>query len=640
MATKLKPKSHTLLDFYRLFLASAIFEGALALWFLFRIHSETRNAFLANFSMQRIGIGFAILLVLGVFIFFIYDSFRSQKFLKFLIPRLETILNVDIFQIFIKSSLIIILISSLVSILFYLFPDLQRLVFFLPDNYIFAVLGERAGFLIGWVFLMSVKALVLYSISGRKISSNLAIPVRLMVIFFTLGVFIFLLFVAWSLIERKPSPENFTGPGIKILILFIWFSFWALLNKRKEWASRLFHSFVCISIGLCVFIVSLQFAQWFNVWGPRPDDQFILLASSFLQGKLYFVHVPSYLHDLTYYNGHWFVAYPPFPIMLITPLVAIWGVHAFNINTFSLALEALAAVTMYLILNQLIELSWIKLSRSGAIWLTALFVFGTVFWWLSVLGTAGFFSQVVTVLFCGLAFLAALKKYSPWVSGICLMAALMSRPNVFVLWPALVAIVIQLNLKEEKVNWKYVFRWGIQSAIPVILGAGLLLCYNYLRFGNFFDFGYATINGAGWIVQNVREYGIFNLHFVPFNLRSMFLNLPYLEARCGYFLDRGDGMSIIMSTPAIIYMLRKFKVSWWAGGCWCSIILSIALLAAYSNNGANQYGYRYLMDFIVPVIMIIAYNAGEKISGFLKTLIMASIMINYYGTVSWFTFPC
>ena len=640
MATKSKLKSFTLLDFYRLFLGLAIFEGLLALWFLFKVPSETRNAFLASFSLQRVGMGFSLLLVLGVLIFSLYDSFRPQKLLKFLTSRLESILRVDAYHILIQSCLVILLISSLASILFYLFPDLQRLIFFLPNNYIFAVLGERAGFLIGWIFLISLKALILYSISGRRATGNLAVPVRLMLVSWILVVFIFLLFVAWSLVARKPSPESFMGVGIKLLILSIWFSFWAFINGRKEWAERFFHPFVCVSIGLCVFIVSLQFAQWFAVWVPRPDDQFILLASSFLHGKIYFITVPTYLHDLTFYNGHWFVAAPPFPIILISPFVAIWGVNGFNINTFSVVLEALAAVTMYLILTRLAQLGWIKLSRSGAIWLTGLFTFGTVYWWLSVLGTAGFFSQDVTILFCALAFLAALKKYSPWISGICLMAAVMSRPNVFVLWPALAAIVIQLNLKDGKVNWKVIFKWSVQSAIPVILGGGLLLYYNYLRFGNFFDFGYVTINGAGKIVQNVQKYGLFNLHFVPFNLRSMFLALPGLVSQCGYYLPRGDGMSMLMTTPASLYILRKFKISWWMGGCWVSILLSIVLLALYSNNGANQYGYRYLMDFIVPVIMIIAYNAGEKISGLLKTLIIASMIINYYGTISWFRSPC
>jgi len=637
---KPKHKSLSRLNLYRVFLSFAIFEGILALWFLFKIPSETRNASVLNYSLQRFGTGLIIFLVIGILILLFFDSLKSQKILKFLTYKLDSILKFDIAHIIIKTSLIFFLVSTLTCLLFYLFLDLQRLVYFLPNNYIFQVLGERAGVLIGWVFLVSLKILILYSVSGRKAGSNLAIPVQLMVISWTVEVFVFGSFVIWSLISKKLSPEQFTGPGIKILILSLWFSFWSIINRQKNLAERIFHPFVCISIWLCVFIVSLQFAQWFNVWGPRPDDQFILLADSFNHGRLYYIHEPYYKHDLNFFNGYWFQSKPPFPIILIMPLVAIWGVAAFNINTFSLVLSALAAVTIYLIFYRLIELGWIKLSHSGAVWLTAFFTFGTVYWWLSIVGTVGPFSQVVTTLFYALAFLFALKKYSPWMSGICLAAAVMSRPNVFVLWPALAFITIQLSLKEEKVNWKYVFKWSVLSAIPVVLGAGLLLYYNFLRYGAFFDFGYATLNGAAHIVQNVQKYGLFSPYFIPTNLRVMFLNLPELTKQCAFFLPQSDGISILLSTPAIIYLLRKFNFSWWIGGCWFSILLSVALLAMYSNTGANQYGYRYLMDFFVPAVMIIAYNVGERISGFMKTLIIVSIIINYYGTISSMIVPC
>ncbi|HVM70987.1 MAG TPA: hypothetical protein VMT91_04455, partial [Anaerolineales bacterium] len=170
MAMKPKIKSITLLDFYRLFLGLAILEGFLALWFFFRIPSETRNAFLVNFSWQRIGIGFVFIVVLGVFLFSFLDSFKSQKFLKFLTSRFAIVLDYDINHTLIKTSLMLILICSLAGILFYWFPDLQRLIFFLPNNYIFTVLGERAGLLIGWVFLISLQILILYAISGRKAS--------------------------------------------------------------------------------------------------------------------------------------------------------------------------------------------------------------------------------------------------------------------------------------------------------------------------------------------------------------------------------------------------------------------------------------------------------------------------------------
>jgi hypothetical protein len=47
-----------------------------------------------------------------------------------------------------------------------------------------------------------------------------------------------------------------------------------------------------------------------------------------------------------------------------------------------------------------------------------------------------------------------------------------------------------------------------------------------------------------------------------------------------------------------------------------------------------------MLDFTVPLIILIAYNAGERISTPLKVLIIASIFINFYGTLSWFRGPC
>ena len=364
MAMKPKIKSITLLDFYRLFLGLAILEGFLALWFFFRIPSETRNAFLVNFSWQRIGIGFVFIVVLGVFLFSFLDSFKSQKFLKFLTSRFAIVLDYDINHTLIKTSLMLILICSLAGILFYWFPDLQRLIFFLPNNYIFTVLGERAGLLIGWVFLISLQILILYAISGRKASHPIAAPVRLMVISWLIEIFVCIYFALWSFITRKLALEILLGPGVKILILAVWFSLWVYLNRYKDWARRFFQLITCASIWLCVFIVSLQFAQWFEAWGPQPQNHFILLASAFLHGKIYLVDTPTITHDLTFYNGHWFVPYPPFPVVLILPFVAKWGAQAFNLTTFSLVLAGLTTVTIYLIISRLIQLGWIQLSRT------------------------------------------------------------------------------------------------------------------------------------------------------------------------------------------------------------------------------------------------------------------------------------
>ncbi|HEX7555705.1 MAG TPA: hypothetical protein VF338_03700 [Leptolinea sp.] len=618
----------------------AIIEGLFVFRSLIKIRSDAGSGLIAGFSLQRVGILCVIVLALGIFSYFLYDSFRPQKFLKLLVSKLETRLDFEIYHVLIKSFLGLLIISSLAFILFFLVPGLARLIFFFPNHYIYSVIGTNAGLLIEWIFLISLKAIILYFVSGRKPSHLISTPTRLMVVSWTVELFVLMYFALWSFIPKKLEMDILLGPGINVFILSVWFSALSILHRWKGWAGRVSRLLTCVSIWLCVFIASIQLVHWLGVGITGTRGQFVLLASSFLHGKIYLTTLPPNLHDLTFYNGQWYVPYPPFPALILVPLIALWGISAFNLSTFSLMLAATASVTMFLILDELIQLGWIKISRSSALWLTALFHFGTVFWWLSFTSGSSFFSQVVTVLFYGLAFFTVLRRSSPWISGICLAAAILCRPNVFVLWPALLAIAVQLSLKEGKVNWKQVFKWGVFSAIPVVVGVGLLVYYNYLRFGNFLDFGYVTINGSETIVNNVQKYGVFSTHYAFFNFHYMFLALPDLKLACQYYIPRGWGMSIFFTTPAIVYVVRKFKINWWIGGCWVSIILSIILLTLYSNNGANQYGYRYVMDFMIPAIMIIAYNAGNKVSGLLKTLIVASIFINYYGIISWYRSPC
>jgi hypothetical protein len=248
---------------------------------------------------------------------------------------------------------------------------------------------------------------------------------------------------------------------------------------------------------------------------------------------------------------------------------------------------------------------------------------------------------VCAVFFAALAFLLTLKKYPAWLIGLSLGLALMARPNLFTLWPALAAIFIQLQAAQDgHPSWKKIFRWALFSSLPVVGAVGLLLYYNFLRFGNFMDFGYTAISSGGSVVNNARQYGVFSLHFIQTNLQTMFVALPGLTAQCNYYLPRAHGISMIASTPAILYLLRRLKMEWWTIGSGLTIILSMALLATYHNDGSIQYAYRYIIDFIIPVIMLIALNAGKKISWQLKLLILASIAMNYFGTISWFFSTC
>jgi hypothetical protein len=618
-----------LLKIFQAFIVLICIEGLVVLWLLLRFPSEAQGAVFAGYSLRRVAVGAITLFCLAGLGVIATDSFRSQKILRFLSARLKNILNLDICFILLRSVLTVFFIVSLIYIVPYYVPLLQRLSPLNIYNSLPNYYGLWAAPYIIWILLINLKLISFFSLYGKSRDpiKSVSVPTQLMLISWVSEIFV-VIFLGNNL-------------GKQVLILCIWFSTWALFNTKKEWRSYLTLPFTCISIWLLTFLVSLQLAGWLNYWRVPEESYFHLLADAILHGRLYLIAPPS-TFDLTFYNGYWFVPVPPFPAIVMLPFVAIWGVAAFNPVIFSLALAATTSVVIYLILKQLPDLHWISLSHSGMLWLVAFFSFGTVFGWLSITGLVYHISQVCTVLFSALSFWFVLKRLPPWLVGLALAAAVMSRPNVILLWPALAAIAIQLQKDDNEfgvIHWKHIFLWSVKSLVPILLAVAFLLYYNYLRFGNFSDFGYLTINGSESTVSRAQEYGIFSPHFIPFNFYSMFFGRTQI-VECDFYLTRGFGISMFLASPALLYLLRRFKFSWWTVGCWGSIVLSTALLLMYHNNGSNQYAYRYWMDFSVPVIMLLAYTAGQRISIPLKILIIISILINYYGIISWYKGPC
>jgi hypothetical protein len=392
--------------------------------------------------------------------------------------------------------------------------------------------------------------------------------------------------------------------------------------------------YILFAIGIFA-ITYLIYQQYAYLLGRKTVNMtyWDLLARSFLEGKLYLKN-PIDTYDLTFYQGHWYVPQPPLPAILLLP----WVILNKNASTilFSIFFSAINTMLLFVILDQLSRLGWIKTSKAGILWLVVLFAFGTPHWWVGMDGKVWFVSQIVTVTFVALAILLALKSYSPWLVGICLGLAIFSRPNVIVIWPFLFAIKWEIMKDENKDRQKQLgLSWTIKSMIPIGLFIFGLLSYNYLRFHNFFDFGYATINGDPDLVGSVQKYGMFSIHFIPRNLNIMFLKLPAIHPEIPYIAPSKVGMSIFITTPAFLYLIHRYEKRIWIIGAWISVILSLVFLSMYSNSGWAQFGYRYVLDFIIPLMILMAVALKEKTSRSIIPLIIISIVVNEFGAF-WF----
>lgn len=446
-----------------------------------------------------------------------------------------------------------------------------------------------------------------------------------------IGMFIFL----------EPLRARLAG-----LILWLFFSssllivFFRITYREELRGSKLIIAIDRFLLLAGIFLITFFLYEHLLIWtGAANQSRYSywnLLADEFLRGRLYLEN-PPHTHDLTLYQGKWYVPMPPLPAIVMMPLAYLIGGENIDTSDFSIMVSAINAVFLFLILEQLVRRKWITLPRVGIFLLVALFAFGTPHLWVGIRGRAWFVSQIVTVAFLALAVLAALRSWPPWLVGISLGAAIATRPNAIMTWPFVFAIAMQiLKEKQGSINLKQIMDWSIKTIIPMGIAIVGLLMYNYARFENFLDFGYTTISGGPLIVANAQRYGIFSPHYILNNLKAMFFYLPAIRPGDQWpILPSTTGMSIFLVTPPLIYLFRRYEPKWWILGAWASVFFNFVLLILYHNTGAHQFGYRYILDAIIPLIVILGVALGGRIPWHFILLLLFGIVFNIYGAY-WF----
>jgi hypothetical protein len=388
-------------------------------------------------------------------------------------------------------------------------------------------------------------------------------------------------------------------------------------------------------ISVAIFVAAISVYALSSVRKERlaspGNAHFDLLASSFLRGHLHLVDPPS-TYDLTLFKGNWYVPFPPLPAILLLPAVASLGINGVNTVFFANMLGAFNVTIMFLILQRMSFLQWTSLNIVDNLWLTILFGIGSVHWFVATLGSVWFLSQLSAVLFVALAVWSAIRSDSAILTGTMLGGAMLARPHLALLYPMLAAIA--LTKTPAPSQRRTIKRWVVFSTIPLVIAIGALLAYNWARFENPFDFGYQTQNVYPEMAQDLQSFGQFNLQYVPRNFWAMFLALPQWDAQTSTLVPLNAGMSIFITSPALFFLLRARERTPITIGAWASVALVMIPLLTYYNTGAAQFGYRFSLDFMVPVLILLALTAKDRVS-LIRILIILGIIVNAWG-VFWF----
>ncbi|MEZ4727705.1 MAG: hypothetical protein R3E79_11295 [Caldilineaceae bacterium] len=392
---------------------------------------------------------------------------------------------------------------------------------------------------------------------------------------------------------------------------------------------------LALLVWLLAFLVYWGTPYLFNHATTPNVAYFNHLAAAFLQGQLYLSAPPDTL-DLTFYRGAWYVPFPPLPALLMLPWVALMGLETLNTVLFAALFGAFNVALALLILVGLTQAGWTQLGMGDTLWLTLLFGLGSVHWYMATIGSVWFVAQICTVTFVALAVWLAVERASPWLVGAALALALTARPTVIFTWPLLLGIAAtHLTAHQQRLSWSWVSRWTLKSAVPIVVVLGLLLLYNMARFGNPLDFGYLTENVADKLAPDLRRYGQFHLHYLPKNVWAMWLAGPQWDGERNVWLPDPEGMSLLLTTPALIYLMRARQRAWVVAGGWVAFGLLLIPLLLYYNTGWWQFGYRFSLDFMIPVMVLLAFAARTRVTWSMRALIFMGVLVNLYGVLWW-----
>jgi hypothetical protein len=394
--------------------------------------------------------------------------------------------------------------------------------------------------------------------------------------------------------------------------------------------------FVLLYCGLAVIPVLLAVIH--AIKQPAGGSQhFIYLADGWLHGHLYLHDVPVNTQDYTLHDGHWYVALPPLPAVLLLPLVAIFHLSDQDAVSliFSVAMGLLNSWLMLGVLKRFPHSLSTGLSGEGVMWYTALFALGTEHLYAMLQGNVWFIAHIVTTTFLLLYTGETFGKRRPFVAGLYLGLASLSRITALFTFPLFVLLTISSHFADRKVRGDQLLPWQALLHFFAVLGifVAAMLMYNLARFGSLFDFGYSTMNVNSLLRSNLYTYGQFSPHFIPTNLRYMLLDPPRLLSQMPYLSFSPLGTGIFWTMPALVFafLAFRYKEDRAPAALLASCLLPAIFLLLYFNTGWYQFGYRFVLDFL-PFALLLAILGMRAVPGKSeKVLIVLSIAMNIWG---------
>lgn len=387
---------------------------------------------------------------------------------------------------------------------------------------------------------------------------------------------------------------------------------------------------------------------------PSSDNHYVHLAQAWLEGRLDVGSEPPGTNDWACFDTidrgpcppgrysfsgvgaeryRWYVSFPPLPAVLLLPLVAVFGLTTLDALYWTL-FAALGPVCLFLALRFLRESGRSPRSIREDLLVTALFALGSVYYFVAVQGTVWFAAHVVATSFVCLYLLFGFGARRPFSAGLCLALAFLCRPATLLLAPffllqAWSAATDREGRRSEPP--RHLVRSISSFALPLALVIAAAMWHNAARFDDPFELGHRFLQ-VRWR-SRIETWGLFSTHYLPRNLAVFFLSLPWLLESSPFIRISRHGLAFWFTSPFLLWGVWPKNLDATILSLWAAIIPTALCTLLYQNTGWVQFGYRFSLDYL-PLLFVLLALSGRRFGLSFLACAFLAVVINGFGAVT------
>ncbi len=361
------------------------------------------------------------------------------------------------------------------------------------------------------------------------------------------------------------------------------------------------------------------------------------LAWAFLHGRVDIPGADPRWLDMSPFQGRVYGYWPPLAAVLMAPLVAWRGAAHFPQRIFGMIFGSINVGLFYLIAERLRR----QIHLLVPVWTPLLagffFGWGTSNFIYSIVSNHFFISPLIASSFMLTALWLVLerrpewRRTSTWLGAVSFAVATGGRQHLILAFPLWVYLACSDERFVLRTVGKRECRRAVEMLVPVMIVLALMLWYNHLRFGRWFENGLSYHNPDSSILNDYRTYGYFNFHFIPRNIYYLLLRPPgasLVDHQPGWM-----GFSLFLQCPILFLAIGQSRSSEFrrlTTVLWLFVgLVSLPILMLYST-GFSQFGSRYLYD-VVPLLSVLVLLRSEGRSRLFVALGLLSIAVNFLG---------